>query len=102
MRWALKSRKRLEFVLNGGNMTCEACKTGNHQGCQGKCDCRQQDEEINRMVGTAADAVLAEMVYSNVLYSGSDVARILTNGAGKTAVVLFIQQVLRANKAVQC
>jgi len=54
------------------------------------------------MTGSTADAMLAEMVYSNVLYSGSDVARILTNGAGKKAVVLFIQQVLRANRAVQC
>jgi len=54
------------------------------------------------MVGTAADVMLAEMVYCNVLYSGSDVARILTNGAGKQAVVVFVQQVLRANKAVQC
>jgi hypothetical protein len=83
-------------------MTCEQCKTGNHEGCQGECDCRQQDEQINQMVGTAADVMLAEMVYCNVLYSGSDVARILTNGAGKQAVVVFVQQVLRANKAVQC
>ena len=83
-------------------MTCDACERGNHQGCEGECDCRQTDEEINRMVASSSDAMLAEMVYSNVLYSGSDVARILTNGAGKKAVVLFIQQVLRANKAVQC
>ena len=83
-------------------MTCEACKTGNHNGCEGECDCRQQDEEINRMTGSTADAMLAEMVYSNVLYSGSEVARSLTDGAGKQAVVLFVQQVLRANKASQC
>jgi predicted ATP-binding protein involved in virulence len=30
------------------------------------------------------------------------VARVLTNGAGKSAVLVFIQQVLRANKAVHC
>jgi len=83
-------------------MTCDACRTGNHQGCDGECDCRLQDEQINRMVGSPADAMLAEMVYSNVLYSGSEVARSLTDGAGKQAVVLFVQQVLRANKASQC
>lgn len=54
------------------------------------------------MTGSAADAMLAEMVYNNVLYSGSDVARMLTDGAGKKAVLVFIQQILRANKAVQC
>lgn len=83
-------------------MTCEACKTGNHQGCEGECDCRQQDEEINRMVGSNSDAALAEVIYCNVLYSGSEVARLLTDGAGKKAVLVFIQQVLRANKASQC
>jgi len=83
-------------------MTCQACRSGNHQGCDGECECRREDEEIQSMTGSTADAMLAEMVYSNVLYSGSDVARILTNGAGKKAVVLFIQQVLRANRAVQC
>ncbi len=83
-------------------MTCEACKTGDHQGCEGPCDCRQQDEEINRMVGSKSDQMLAEMVYSNVLYSGSEVARILTNGAGKQTMIVFIKQVLRANKAIQC
>jgi hypothetical protein len=54
------------------------------------------------MVGSKSDAALAEAIYSNVLYSGSEVARLLTDGAGKRAVVVFIQQVLRANKAVQC
>jgi hypothetical protein len=83
-------------------MTCDACERGDHQGCEGECECRQQDDQINQMVGTAADAMLAEMVYTNVLYSGSYVARVLTNGAGKKAVVLFVQQVLRANKASQC
>jgi hypothetical protein len=83
-------------------MTCDACKTGNHQGCEGDCDCRQQDEEINKMVGSKSDMMLAETIYSNVLYSGSEVARVLTNGAGKNAVLVFIQQVLRAHKAIQC
>jgi len=83
-------------------MTCDACKTGNHQGCEGDCDCRQQDEEINKMVGSKSDMMLAETIYSNVLYSGSEVARVLTNGAGKNAVLVFIQHVLRAHKAIQC
>jgi len=83
-------------------MTCEACKTGNHQGCEGECECRQQDEQISKMTGSKSDAALAEVIYSNVLYSGSDVARMLTDGAGKKAVLVFIQQVLRANKAIQC
>jgi hypothetical protein len=83
-------------------MTCEACKNGNHQRCQGECDCRRQDEQINSMVGSKSDAALAEVIYSNVLYSGSEVARMLTDGAGKQTLIVFIQQVLRANKAVQC
>ena len=83
-------------------MTCEACKTGNHQGCAGECDCRQQDEQINRMVGSKNDTVLAEVIYCNVLYSGSEVCAMLTKGTGKQAVLVFVQQVLRANKAMQC
>jgi len=54
------------------------------------------------MTGSKSDAALAEVIYSNVLYSGSDVARMLTDGAGKKAVLVFIQQVLRGNKAIQC
>jgi hypothetical protein len=54
------------------------------------------------MVGSKSDAALAEVIYSNVLYSGSEVARMLTDGAGKQTLIVFIQQVLRANKAVQC
>lgn len=83
-------------------MTCEACKNGNHEYCEGDCDCDEPDEQIQRMTCSTADAMLAEMVYCNVLYSGSEVARILTNGAGESAVLVFIQQVLRARKAMQC
>jgi hypothetical protein len=83
-------------------MTCEACRTGNHQGCEGPCDCRQQDEEINKMVGSKSDLMFAEMIYSNIQYSGSEVCAMLTKGAGKQAVLVFVQQVLRASKAVQC
>jgi hypothetical protein len=83
-------------------MTCDACKSGNHEDCAGECDCRQQDEQINQMIGSKSDMMLAEMVYSNVLYSGSREARMLTDGAGKQALVVFIQQVLRAQKAIQC
>ena len=83
-------------------MTCEACRTGNHQGCEGECDCRQQDEEISKMIGSKSDAALAETIYCNVLYSGSREARMLTDGAGKQALVVFIQQILRAQKASLC
>jgi hypothetical protein len=43
---------------------------------EGDCECRQQDEQIQRMTRSTADAMLAEMVYSNVLYSGSREAHI--------------------------
>ena len=83
-------------------MTCEACKSGNHEACEEPCDCRKEDEQISKMVASGSDAMLAEMVYSNIRFSGSEVCALLTKGAGKDAVVLFVQQVLRANKAAQC
>lgn len=49
-----------------------------------------------------ADEGLAETIYSSLLYGGSELARMLTEGAGKPAVTLFVQQVLRANRAIKC
>jgi hypothetical protein len=83
-------------------MTCDACKGGNHRKCAGECDCRQEDEQINRIVASGIDAMLAETIYCNVLFSGSPEARMLTNGAGKEVLIVFIQQILRAHKAIQC
>jgi len=54
------------------------------------------------MIGSKSDAALAETIYCNVLYSGSREARMLTDGAGKQALVVFIQQILRAQKASLC
>jgi hypothetical protein len=89
-------------------MICNACKAGDHRNCEGgECGCPDRlDEklelEIAKYVNTSGDETLAETIYSNLLYGGSEVARMLTDGGGKPAVKLFVQQVLRANRAIRC
>ena len=89
-------------------MICDACKAGDHRGCeQGECECSDRldekiGQEIAKFVNASGDESLAETIYSNLLYGGSEVARMLTDGGGKAAVKLFVQQVLRANRAIRC
>ena len=86
-------------------MICEECRLGNHRMCQeGQCECPRRAEslQIDRMVNSGADAAIAEMVYSTLLHGGSEVARMLTDGAGRDAVRLFVQQILRMYKAIRC
>ena len=88
-------------------MICENCKQGRHKECESpECDCprRKEEEEIDRSIAATrqGDEELAETIYSNLLYGGSEVARILTDGAGKPAVTHFVRQVLRASKAIKC
>jgi hypothetical protein len=65
---------------------------------------RAKDEEVHRCVAATrqGDEELAETIYSTLLYGGSRVAWQLMDGAGKETVRLFVQQVLRANKAIKC
>ena len=62
----------------------------------------EHEPQIDRMVNSGADAAIAEMVYSTLLHGGSEVARMLTDGAGRDAVRLFVQQILRMYKAIRC
>ena len=72
----------------------------------GECDCprRSEDEQMKQNLKAAGtvDSGLSEMVYSTLLYGGSPVARELTEGAGKDTVRLFVQQIIRTYKAIQC
>jgi hypothetical protein len=54
------------------------------------------------MVNSGADEKLAGVILSNLLAGGSEVTQMLVNGGGKPAVELFVQQVIRAKKAVKC
>ena len=88
-------------------MICKPCRKGKHFSCTGgDCDCpdRKEDEQIERSLEATRqfDERLAETVYSTLIYGGSEVARMLTDKAGKEAVRLFVQQILRTYKAVQC
>jgi hypothetical protein len=89
-------------------MICDPCKAGDHRNCQqGECQCQDRlnekiNQELAKYVNASGDETLAEMIFSNLLYGGSEIARMLTEGAGKPAVKGFIQQVLRAAKAARC
>jgi len=88
-------------------MICRACREGRHGRCEHvECECPKEIEEklerdLAAHVNGQGDAGLAETIYDNLLYGGSQVARLLTEGAGKAAVRLFIQQVLRANRGLK-
>jgi hypothetical protein len=88
-------------------MICTPCMEGNHFGCtSGDCACPQriEDEQIERCLRAVhnGDEKLAETVYNSLLHSGSSVTRMLVDGAGRDSVVLFVQQVLRVNRAINC
>ena len=83
-------------------MICGPCKRNDHRHCEGDCDCSREEQQIDRLVNSGDDAQLSEVILSNLLAGGSEVTQMLVNGGGKPAVELFVQQVIRAKKAVKC
>ena len=88
-------------------MICTPCMEGNHFCCiGGDCSCPQRAEEklIERCLraNRQCDEKLAETVYSNLLHGGSAVTRMLVDGAGRDAVISFVQQVHRVSRAINC
>jgi hypothetical protein len=88
-------------------MICEPCKAGRHDGCTlGDCDCRDRKEQeaVERRLRAirATDERLAGQVFTTLLYGGSDVALMLTEGAGRDAVCSFVQQVIGTLRSMNC
>jgi hypothetical protein len=88
-------------------MICGPCKAGRHEDCTiAGCDCpeRQEQEMVERRLRAirATDERLANQVYTTLLYGGSDVARTLTEEAGRDAVRLFVQQIIGTIKTMNC
>jgi hypothetical protein len=80
-------------------MICEPCNAGRHDDCTlGDCDCRDRKEQeaIERWLRAirATDERLAGQVFTTLIYGGSDVARMLTEGAGRENVCSFVAQVI--------
>jgi hypothetical protein len=80
-------------------MICDACKVGMHDDCTlGACECpdRKAQEAVEQRLRAirATDERLAGQVYTTLLYGGSEVTRMLTEGAGRAAVCSMIQQVI--------
>ena len=85
-------------------MICDPCQRGDHDSCEeGECQCADRlDRQIERdVIGYQGDEGIVETIFSNVLYSGSAVARMIVKGAGKGNVRIFITQVLRAYRAMK-
>lgn len=89
-------------------MICQNCRKGDHSNCaHGECECPDRldekiDLELANYFTADGDEGLAAAVLSNLLCGGSEVARMLIDGGGETAVKLFVRQVLRANRAIKC
>lgn len=86
---------------------CEPCKNNDHDNCTGPgCDCpkRQQDEAVERQVAavTKQDAAYAESVLSTLQYSGSPIARLIIDGAGRDRTRAFVAEILRTAAAIRC
>lgn len=86
-------------------MICAPCKAGRHDDCTlADCDCperREQEVVENRLRAIrATDERLAAQVYTTLLYGGSDVARMITDGAGRDAVCSFVQQIIGTLRAL--
>jgi len=88
-------------------MICDPCKAGRHYDCEGdRCDCpdRKEQQAVERRLRAirATDERLAGQVYTSLLYGGSDVARMLTEGAGRDAVCSFVTQVIGTLRSMNC
>ena len=88
-------------------MICEPCRAGRHEDCTlGNCDCQiRRDEEAveSRLKAIrATDERLANMVFTSLLHSPSEVARTLTDGAGRDAVRQFVHQVICILRSLNC
>jgi hypothetical protein len=88
-------------------MICEPCKCGRHEDCTlTDCDCqeRREQESVEQRLRAirATDERLATSVYSTLLYGGSAEARMLTDGAGRDAVRLFVCQVIGTLRSMNC
>ena len=88
-------------------MICGPCKVGRHDDCTlGDCDCSERREreavECRLRAIRATDERLAASVYTTLLYGGSAEAPILTDGAGRDAVRLFVCQIIGTLRSMNC
>ena len=88
-------------------MICDPCRVGRHGDCTlADCDCpeRREQQAVERRLKTirATDERLATSVYTTLLYGGSAEARMLTEGAGRDAVRLFVCQIIGTLRSMNC
>ena len=86
---------------------CDPCKNGRHDECEGPdCDCpkRREDAEIDRQIKAVSsrDAAVAESVLSTLQYSGSPLARMIIEGAGRDRTRAFVHEIVRTVAAMRC
>jgi hypothetical protein len=86
---------------------CQACLDNKHEECcQGDCGCPeyQQRKNIEREIDAVnqADSAYAEAVLSNLQYSGSALAKLVIDGAGRDQARAFVHQVMVIAKALRC
>lgn len=84
---------------------CQACLDDRHGDCElGPCACYQERKSVEREIARInnADNVYAEMVLSHVQYGGSIIAKLILDNAGRAETRLFVNQILRTAKALNC
>lgn len=86
---------------------CKPCSLNQHQNCTlGECDCaeRREQEGVERRLRAirTTDERIATLVFTTLLHGGSAEARMLTDGAGREAVQLFVAQVIGTLRTINC
>jgi hypothetical protein len=86
---------------------CKACRENRHDECSlADCECPdyQQRKAIEHELEAVsrADSAYAEVVLSNLQYSGSNLAKLVIDEAGRDAALAFVHQILRTATAMKC
>ena len=86
---------------------CKACRENRHDECSLEdCECPdyEQRKNIERELEAVcrADSAYAEVVLSNLQSSGSNLAKLVIDGAGRDAALTFVCQILRTAKGMKC
>jgi hypothetical protein len=88
-------------------MICEPCKQGRHRDCElGECRCpsRKEDEAVEQslLAVRRSDSAYAEAVLSTLQYSGSPIARLIIEGAGREQARAFVCEIIATARAINC
>jgi hypothetical protein len=90
-----------------GGFMCRPCSEGAHRMCeQGDCDCklRKDEEAVERSLAATrqGDGALADVVFTNLMASGSPITKMFLENAGREQTRAFVGEIIRTAAALRC